>query len=96
MTIRTADGDVPPEINPQHGWRAPETLISPPPQKWRGTREKRGTIYSNNLKALKDGEGFLYLIAVEESRRHQKFKIYEGITKETSLNKIPVKLGRLL
>lgn len=30
MRIRTADGDVPWEINPQHGWRAPEILISPP------------------------------------------------------------------
>lgn len=33
MTIRTADGDVPREINPQHGWRAPESLISPSPPK---------------------------------------------------------------
>lgn len=29
MTIRTADGDMSREINPQHGWRAPEILISP-------------------------------------------------------------------
>lgn len=71
MTIRTADGDVPREINPQHGWRAPEILISPP--KMRGSREKRGTLNSNNVKAIKDGEGFLYLIVTEEHRRHKKF-----------------------
>lgn len=55
-----------------------------------------GRFHSNNVKAVKDGEGFLYLILVEESRRHQKFLIYEGIIKETWLDKISVKLGRLL
>lgn len=74
MTIRIADGDVPREINPQHGWRAPESLISPPPQK-KGEEQGKseGHFYSNNVKALKDDEAFLYLTVVEERKRHQKF-----------------------
>lgn len=60
MTIRTADGDVPREINPQHGWRAPESLITPPPpkKKERNKGISEGHFYSNNIKAVKDGEGF--------------------------------------
>lgn len=72
MTIRAADGDVPREINPQHGWRAPKSLISPPQKK--NKREEEGKserpFYSNNVKALKNGDG---VMTVEESRRLQRF-----------------------